>query len=167
MRRPSLITILPVLALAVIPARAQENTKIAKIEELLKLSKAEARMQQTYSQMRAMMSKQVEAAGVSEEARATVAQMLDKNSAQIQELLSWEKMKHEFVRLYDEVYSEEEINGILAFYKSPAGQAFLNKTPLLMTKTMEMVQRRMADVMPEIQRVTLETLEKAKEKKQD
>ncbi len=71
-------------------------------------------------------------------------------------------MKPEYVRLYDEVYSDEELNGILAFYKSPAGQAFLNKMPLLMTKSMEIAQRRMAAVMPELQRITKEAVEKSK-----
>jgi hypothetical protein len=62
--------------------------------------------------------------------------------------------------LYDEVYSEEQITGILAFYKSPAGQAFLNKMPLLVSKSMEM--RQMADLIPEIQRITTEAIEKSK-----
>jgi hypothetical protein len=71
-------------------------------------------------------------------------------------------MKPEYVRLYDEVYSDEEITGILAFYKSAAGQALIRKMPLLMTKSMEISQRHLSGLMPEIQRITKEAAEKSK-----
>jgi hypothetical protein len=156
MKRSSLLlrTFL-VLGYTLMPAEAQE-TKAAKIEELLKVSGAEAMSQQVYGQMRAMVGTQLNAVGGSEEAKAAAAQMIDKVMAQLQERLSWARMKPEYVRLYDEVYSDQEITGILEFYKSAVGQAFLKKTPVLVSKSMEMVQRQMADFMPELQRMTKE-----------
>jgi len=150
------------LSFASIGAKAQENSKTAKIEELLKLTNAEAMSQQMYGQMSAVASKQLDAGGVSEEAKAAAAQMIGKLMAQLQERLSWARMKPEYVRLYDEVYSDEEITGIPAFYKSAAGQAFVKKMPLLMTKTMEMAQRQTADLIPDVQRIVREAAQKSK-----
>lgn len=150
------------LCFAFTGARAQENSKTAKIEELLQLTNAEAMSQQIYGQMRAMTIKQLDAAGGSAEAKAAAAETVDKLMAQLQERMSWAKMKPEYVRLYDEVYNDEEITGILAFYKSDAGQAFLKKMPLLMTKSMEVTQRQMSGLMPEIQRIVKEAAEKSK-----
>jgi uncharacterized protein len=49
------------------------------------------------------------------------------------------------------VFTLEEVRGLIAFYKTPAGQGFLDKQPLLMQKTMAMAQRRMMDLTPKIQ----------------
>ncbi len=39
----------------------------------------------------------------------------------------WQKIKPDFVKAYSEVYTEEELSGIIAFYNSPVGQALLTK----------------------------------------
>jgi uncharacterized protein len=151
------------LTFLVFPARAQESTKTANIEELLKASNMESLSQQVYGQIRAMTSKQLDSIGGSEKKKAEAAQVVDKLMAQIQDRFSWDKMKPEYARLYDEVYSDAEITGILAFYRSPAGQAYLTKMPQLMAKSMEMAQRHVADIMPEIQRITKEAAEMSKD----
>ncbi len=69
-------------------------------------------------------------------------------------------MRVEFVRIYDELFSDDEINGILAFYQSPAGRATLEKMPQLMAKAMAFAQSQMADLMQEIQRITKEASQK-------
>jgi len=150
------------LSVALISARAQEITKTAKIEELLQLTNAEAMSQQMYNQIRTMTTRQIDTMGGSEEAKAAAAQTIDKVMSQLQERLSWSRMKPEFIRLYDDVYSDEEITGILAFYKSAAGQAFVKKMPILITKSMEISQRQMADLMPELQRIVKEGAQKNK-----
>jgi hypothetical protein len=147
---------------AITPARAQENTKTAQIHELLKLTNAEAVPQQIYSQIHAMTTKQLEAMGGPSEAKAAAVQAVDKVMAQLQERMSWARMEPEYARLYSEVYNNEEIAGILSFYKSAAGQAFVKKMPLLMSKSIEMAQRQMADLMPEIQRIADEAAQKSK-----
>ena len=163
MKRTSLLlTISLALSGAFLGARAQENTKTAKIEELLKQTNAEAMSQQMYGQIRAMTTRQLNTMSGSEEAKAAAAQAIDKIMTELQNRLSWAKMKPEYVRLYDEVYSDEEITGILAFYKSAAGQAFVKKMPILITKSMEISQRQMSDLMPELQRITREAAQNSK-----
>jgi len=74
--------------------------------------------------------------------------------------MGWDTMRVEFVRIYNELFSEDEINGVLAFYESPAGRATLEKMPQLMTKAMAFAQSQMADLLPEIQRITKEASQK-------
>ena len=163
MQRTSLLlAIFLALSVAFTGAKAQENTKTAKIEELLKLTNAEAMSQQMYGQIRAMTTRQLDTMSGSEEAKTAAAQTVDKLMSRLQERLSWAKMKPEYVRLYDEVYSDDEISGILAFYKSAAGEAFVKKMPVLITKSMEISQRQMSDLMPELQRIVKEGAEKSK-----
>jgi hypothetical protein len=67
--------------------------------------------------------------------------------------LSWEKFKPIYVKLYADTYTEPEMDGVIAFYKSPAGEAMLAKTPAITTKAIELAHQQMATVMPEIQKL--------------
>jgi hypothetical protein len=60
-----------------------------------------------------------------------------------------EKMRPLYIDLYDETFTDQEIDGILVFYESTAGKAMIDKQPLIMTKVM-------AALMPEIQRLAKE-----------
>jgi len=91
--------------------------------------------------------------------------MMNKVVAQVEERMSWDKLKPEYMKVYADVFSEEEITGIVAFYKTPIGHAMLDKMPLLMSKSMEISQRRMAGLMPEIQRQMQEVMQKSKGEK--
>jgi uncharacterized protein len=63
-------------------------------------------------------------------------------------------MRPGYVKAYSETFSEEEIDGILAFYESPAGRAMQAKMPILMPKIMALAQAQAGELMPEIQLIT-------------
>lgn len=67
--------------------------------------------------------------------------------------LAWDKLEPLYVRLYKESFTEEEITGMVAFYKTPAGQAVIHKMPGLMQKTMFEVQKITAGMAPKMQKV--------------
>jgi hypothetical protein len=46
----------------------------------------------------------------------------------------WLKLQPAYVKAYAEVYSAEELRALIAFYKSPSGQAYLDKLPELNRK---------------------------------
>ncbi len=62
----------------------------------------------------------------------------------------WEKMKPTYIDLYADAYTEEEIDGILAFYRSPVGQSMLAKTPELLTKSIAIASARMEALQPQM-----------------
>jgi hypothetical protein len=39
----------------------------------------------------------------------------------------WNKLEPAYEQIYVDLYTEQELDGILAFYKSPIGQALLSK----------------------------------------
>ena len=86
----------------------------------------------------------------------------DKVAAVIAEVFAWEKLKPAYVKLYAEEFSDEELDGIIAFYKSPSGQAMVSKTPSLMTKATTVVQARMAEAQPQLQKLMREFSEQSK-----
>jgi uncharacterized protein len=43
--------------------------------------------------------------------------------------LSWQALETSFTDIYAKTFTEDELSSIITFYKSPAGIAFLDKTP--------------------------------------
>lgn len=68
-------------------------------------------------------------------------------------LLKWDTLKQDFIQIYSEVYSEQELKDLTAFYNSPVGRKFVEKMPDLQKKTLEVMQKRMALAMPALQKL--------------
>ncbi len=58
-----------------------------------------------------------------------------------------------YVRVYQKSFTQGEVDGMIAFYKTPAGQAVINKMPVVMQNTMNEVQQMMAPAVQRIQRM--------------
>ena len=52
--------------------------------------------------------------------------------------MGWDKIKNDYISMYADTYTEEELQGQITFYKSPVGQATVSKEPELVKKSMEM-----------------------------
>src|SRR6266481_7337138 len=117
-------------------AFSQPASKDAKIDQLFKSMNIEAQQKQMLGQMQQMVISQVKAQLPSEADKAKAEEMEKKMFALIEQETGWQKLKPVMVKAYSDTYTEPEIDGILAFYKSPAGQAMINKQPTLISKVM-------------------------------
>jgi uncharacterized protein len=150
------ITVLPFgLALAGCLASAQELTKQVKIERILAATNADATMTQVFNQIKTMTASAVPA-GTTPEQQVKSQEAQNKILDLVKSRMNWDKMRPQYMKIYDETFSDQEISGIFAFYQSPAGHAMVEKMPTLISKAMAVVQSQMADLMPEIQRITKE-----------
>jgi hypothetical protein len=52
------------------------------------------------------------------------------------------------LQLYTSTLSQAEVDGMNAFYRSPAGQAVIAKMPLMMQSLMKVLMERMQVMMP-------------------
>ena len=95
-------------------AGAQELTKEAKIEHLLTVMNADNMIDQMFEQIKAMTAAQVPP-GTSPEQVAQARQVQTKIMDLVKARISWEKMRPQYVKLYAETFSDEEISGMLAF----------------------------------------------------
>ena len=68
----------------------------------------------------------------------------------ILEEFSWENVKDDFEKLYAETFTEEELKGLLSFYRSPAGKAYVKKAPELGEKTILISQNIAQRIMPKL-----------------
>src|SRR5258708_11142330 len=134
-------------------AFADQASKSAKIEQLLAAMNIEQQQKEMLGQMQQLVTSQVKSQMPSEAAAAKIEDLQKKMFALIGEETSWQKMKPVFVQVYSDTYTEPEIDGILAFYKSPAGRAMVDKQPTLTSKMMTSMQAQMGEIMTKIQKL--------------
>jgi hypothetical protein len=120
-------------------------------EEFLQVNKVKEQVDLMYEKVEDIILSQIEAIEISED-REKNLQALQKISRDILfEGLSWENLKEEYIQLYTEAFTAEELAGIVEFSRSPLGQKMAEKSPILMQRSMEIGRAHASDVMPKIQ----------------
>ena len=138
---------------------AQEDARSALAEELLVAMDMPGSIEKSFAMMKQMLPAQMEkmnpAAGPAKTS-ANVSEQTAKMMDMMAEALSWDKIKDDYIALYAETFTVEELKDLIAFYKSPAGQAYTRKQPELTRRSVEMSQKLMMQIMPKIQAMAKE-----------
>ena len=77
--------------------------------------------------------------------------------------MSWDKMEPMYIRQYSQTFSQAEIDGMLAFYKSDAGKAVTAKMPQLVQILMQDVLSLLQGTMPKIRAISDKYIEQIKD----
>lgn len=150
--RNTLIVLL-VSATTAIAAPASENS----IKELLAVTQAQNLLDsmrtQTETQIDNAIQQKLGGKTPSTRQQQAIINMKKRMLALIQGELTWEKMEQMIIRLYKESFTEEEVLGMLSFYKTPAGQAVIRKMPLITQNTMLEFQQMISRLSPQMQKI--------------
>jgi hypothetical protein len=156
----ALVTLLASLNAYATPA-SQES-----VESLLAATKADSMMDSMYGGMEQMMRQGMKQAlqgkSLSPEQQRIFDTVPTKFVAVMREEMSWQKMKPLYVQLYRDTFEQEEVDGLLAFYASPTGQAFVNKMPMVMQKSMALSQSLMQSIIPKMTAAMKDAMAEAK-----
>jgi uncharacterized protein len=153
--RPKLALLLVIASFVPLVARADDASKTAKIHELFKVARidqlADLTRKQILSQSKSGMLQKTLGVNLTAAQQQQLDAFDDRLSAIISTALSWEKLEPEYTKLYADAYTEQQIDDLIAFYKSPTGQVLVEKTPLLMQQANAVSQQHIATVIPQIQ----------------
>jgi hypothetical protein len=143
------------LPLTTLVGQADDASETAKIHELLKLTKVERTLlqvqQQNLDNIKSNVFQQMFPVKLTPDQKAQVDSLADKVAAVMAKALSWNDIEPEYTKLYADTFTEQQIDDLLAFYRSPTGQVIVEKTPVLLKQSTVMIQKRMAAVNPELQ----------------
>lgn len=154
--------ILLVLALSCSIVRAADAPPPteASVKQLLEVTHARTLVATIMSQMDGMMKNVMKEVTQGQPIPAPVQKTFDKTHADVMAImnqeLTWEKLEPMYVRIYQKSFTQSELDSLVAFYKTPAGQALIDKMPIVMQNTMAEVQQMMAPVMQKVQRMQQE-----------
>lgn len=145
-----IITLAAVLSFSSSVLADSLETKQQLVEQLIEVS--DARYQ--YEMAIDMMKNQIQAQ-LGKDVPPQFHQVLD-------EMLSWDELMTPMLSVYAEVYSEEELRGLISFYESPVGKAFLIKSPLATQKSMTVMQEWMAKNMAKMKQIAEDSAKEAR-----
>lgn len=81
----------------------------------------------------------------------------------IREAMDCDTLKADTADIYADLFTENELRGLVDFYQSEVGKSFSLKQPEMMKRSMEVSMKRMQKIMPQImQKVQQEKLEAQK-----
>lgn len=136
------------------------------IKTLFKLMKTESMIDSVYANiepaMRKSMDLAVQGKNLSAEQRKIISLAPQRLSQVLRSEMTWEKMEPLQIGIYRESYDQSEIDGLIEFYKTPVGQSFINKMPVVMQKSMTTSQAMMQDIMPKLYRAMEQVMAEAK-----
>ena len=148
------------------PASEESPVSPERVEALLALTKPESSLSAMYDGLEQAMRAGMQQAVEGKELTAEQQRVLDAAPAKLmnvlREELNWARMKPLIVQIYAESFSQEEVEGLIEFYGSPAGKAFIGKMPEVMQRSMQAGQSLAQQAMPRVQDAMKQILEEAK-----
>ena len=146
---------------------AQGNTRGKLAEELLVLIKVKENIERAFDMIKQMQMGQLKQLNIQEMDSEKFASSQEKIMDVIAKEMNWENLKADYIKIYAETFTEEELKGFIAFYKTPVGKKFIEKQPELMQKSMQISQKQMRTLMPKIQKLTQEMIKSSEVSQED
>jgi hypothetical protein len=151
------------------PAVTVNPPSEASIKQLLEVTQARKLVDSIMAQMDNLMQQAVVQAAAGREIPESVQKEIDRQRAEtiamMKQLLDWQKLEPMYVRIYQKTFTQAELDGMLAFYKTPAGAAVITKMPAIMQSAMDEMQGMMGPVMEKVQRLQQDVAARMKDGK--
>jgi hypothetical protein len=147
---------------------ADETSKLKLVDEMFVILKLDSQLSIMLTQIKEMQRRFVfdklegnkELQSESDRMITEMFDLLEKEFAQGPFLNNCKK-------LYAEVFTEKELEGIIQFYKSEAGQAVINKMPEMLHKVLSMSEQLAKDLQPKIEKIIQEYRDRQKGNKKE
>jgi hypothetical protein len=149
-----------------------DPAKLALIEDMISLAKIDEMIPQMFDRFKQNMRPMMDEAMGPEllnssrgaEISAELTTFEDRLFALLKQRLDFAKLKPQFVKIYDETLTKEELEGVVTFYKSPAGQAVLRKMPQITAKSVDLSTKLMRESMADVQDMSASWVAEMKQK---
>jgi hypothetical protein len=143
----------------------------ASIRQMLELTNARQMIDSMKGQMTAFMNTTMQnvtkGQTITPERQAILDRMAAKMSAVVADILNWDDLLPMYMRTYRDSFTQDEIDGVIKFYKSPAGRAYVRKLPVVMQNLMGEMQgfiKNVQDKMLTVQKESMQELKDLQEK---
>ena len=133
--------------LAVLQTASQLEGKLAVLDEMNRRSFSER-----FGKGKSLTSDQQRSVNV---AVTTASQLMRQE-------LAWSNVKPGLIRIIQDTFDQQELDGILSFYATPAGQAFLRKFPLIEQKSARHINALAGPALQKVQTAIENALDDAK-----
>src|SRR5256885_11873113 len=103
----------------------------ASVEQLLEVAQTHKLVDSVMKQMDILLLQAIAQATKGQQVSEKVQNDIDRHRSEMaslmKELLDWKKLEPIYVRIYQKSFTQAEVDGMIAFYKTPVGQAMIGK----------------------------------------
>ena len=149
----ALLGVLLVCRLAA-PAAAQDEVRMKLATRLLELLEARKMIER---QTDAVMKSQLEAiAAVGQGAGMPPGEIkkIEALQGEVRDLImkeiGWDTIVKDGIPIYASLFTEEELRAMITFFETPAGRAWIQKSPEVTSRMVQIMQTRMTTIMPKV-----------------
>jgi hypothetical protein len=136
------------LAFAATPTNAQ-------IDRLLEVSRTKQVLETSLVRIEAAQEQMVRAKlgdkPLSAQEEQRLSRLLEITRKNLRSTMAWDNLEPKYRKLYAETFDGEDIDALIAFYDSPAGQHFIDRMPVLAQKLMVMLDEILTPMMQGMQ----------------
>lgn len=129
----------------------------ASLNQLMAITDMKQMINAMFAQFDGMMNSFVQQSMKGQQVRASEQKAIDNMKSKMVALLKseydWEVLEPKFLQIYKTSFTQEEVDGMIAFYKTPAGQAVIKKMPVVMQQSMVVSQSMIQALLPKMQKI--------------
>ncbi|GAB1410094.1 hypothetical protein MASR1M90_12480 [Desulfovibrionales bacterium] len=125
-------------------------------EELIKLTEGDSVMEKMKAQVTMIFQQITAQLNVQDADKPKLEKYTARFDTILKEDMAWDKVKDQYLDLYTKVFTEEEIKGLVNFYKSDLGVKVTAKMPELMQESMVVARTYMQNIVPKLEALTEE-----------
>ena len=130
----------------------------ASIKELLELTQQSRKVTDSVTaQINQLMNSAIEQVTKGEKLPPNAQNRVDQDKSEIakmmHDILDYDKVLPMDVRIYQKSFTQAEVDGLVAFYKTPAGQALISKMPVVVENTFAEMRTMITPITQRIQQM--------------
>ncbi|MBL4827367.1 MAG: DUF2059 domain-containing protein [Spongiibacteraceae bacterium] len=144
------------LLISPVISSASEQSKKEDVEKLLGLMKADSMIESMHSQMDQLIQGMNHQFQIKPSEQAIYDKHASKILIAMKQQVNWEKIKTPITDIYVKHYTEQEIQDLLAFYKTDTGQSMIKKMPGIMNESIQVSQQMMSSFIPTMKSISQE-----------
>ncbi len=138
----------------------------ASVKQLLEAAQVHKLLDSIMTQMDSLLQQTIRQTTQGRKVSPKIQKDIEKRQAEmmamVKDILDWKKLEPMYLRVYQKSFSQQEVDGMIAFYQTPAGQAVINKMPLVMQNTMNEMQELMGPVVRKIEKMQQDVIAELK-----
>jgi hypothetical protein len=137
-------------------ARADDASRLAKAEEMIALAHVDRLTNQvmdTLLQQTTAITTQQSGGSLTPEKKAALDDFQKKLIAVIEPQIGWKAVAPALAGIYAKTFTEDQMDAIIAFYKSPAGAALMDNMPEINKQANEVMQARILALQPQVRQM--------------
>ena len=145
---------------------ADSQTHRQAAEEVLRLTKVDKMLGPLIDQIQQVQIQQLQQMNLSREAYSAAQRYLQRINDLVAREMQWQEIKNDYIKLYTDAFTEQELRQLIQFYSTPLGHKVVEKMPVLMEQSMQLGQKKMMKIKPEIQALSEEMFQEIQKQNQ-